>query len=259
VFVKVGWGTIGAIAALVVAQFLTFLYAAVLAKKRGFTESLHGNLFNFPDIRSLLPELKYAALVLAGSLAITGMYSLDIIAVKHYFDAHTAGLYAGISTVARIIFFLTASISQVLLPSILLTAPAHKNRQILKKSLILLICTGGSALLFFAIFPEFVIRILMGSSFVPFAYLLPRLSLLLFAVSILNLFIMYNLALRRYGTALVVSVGIIITIASIMLNHSSPSGIINDIFLGTVTILALLGLQAILQKQMKAKNTPTAE
>ncbi len=109
VFVLAGWGTTGAIAALVVTQLIAFLCAAHYARRLGFTESLRSGMFRLPDFKLVLPELKYAALVLVGSLAITALYSIDSVAVKHYFDAATAGQYAGISTVGRIIFFLTAT------------------------------------------------------------------------------------------------------------------------------------------------------
>jgi O-antigen/teichoic acid export membrane protein len=111
VLVLMHFGTTGAIAGIVFAQLLAFGYAALKAKKHGFSESLRGQLIRLPDMRLIMPELRYALLVLAGSLIVTGLYSVDIVVVKHYFDAHTAGLYAGIAAVARIIFFLTASIA----------------------------------------------------------------------------------------------------------------------------------------------------
>jgi len=183
-------------------------------------------------------------LVLTGSLAITGMYSVDTVAVKHYFDAHTAGLYAGISTVARIIFFLTASIAAVLMPSIKLAHPAKQNRQTLLKSFALLACIGGAALLVFTLLPNVIIRILMGGKYLPYASLLPRLSLMIFIISILNLFIVYYMALRRYIVIPIVLLGVALTFGLLQMNHQTLQAVINNLLYGSLGMLALLGIQA---------------
>lgn len=234
-----GFSTTGVMAALVIAQGLTFIFAATLARRLGFTESLRGQLFRLPDLKLILPELKYALLVLVGSLTITAMYSLDIIVVKHYFDAHTAGLYAGISTVARIIFFLTASVAQVLMPAIKLQQSARENRQILMKSILILASIGGAALLSFTILPHLIVRILMGGTYVVYADLLPRLSLVIFVISLVNLFIMYYLALRRYMVAVVVIAGLLLTLGLINLHHATLIAVINALLYGSLAMLAV--------------------
>ncbi len=58
----------------------------------------------------------------------------DVLIIKHYFDAETTGLYSGIATIARIIFFVTASISGVLLPHIKLTNRVEENLKTLRKA-----------------------------------------------------------------------------------------------------------------------------
>jgi O-antigen/teichoic acid export membrane protein len=252
VFVLAGWGTSGAIFGLVLANFFAFGFAAFAARRHGFTESFGKHLVRLPDLRLILPELKYALLVLTGSLAITGMYSIDTIAVKHYFDAHTAGLYAGISTVARIIFFLTASIAGVLLPSIRMHHSVRENQQTLQKSFLLLIGIGGAAFIVFAIFPKFVIRVLMGSTYLTYADLLPRLSLAIFTISILNLFILYHMALRRYAIMLIVIIGIVVTLGLLATNHHTLQAVIDGLLFGS---FAMLGMLAIWLGVMKLKHT----
>jgi len=242
VFVAMGWGSGGAIFGLVLAQLAGFWLAASLAKHQGFTESLRQNFVRLPDFSLLLPELKYAGLVLVGSLVITALYSVDTIVVKHYFDARTAGLYAGISTVARIIFFLTTSVAQVLLPSIKLRGLPRENHAVLRKSLLLLIGLGGGALLVFAITPHFVIGVLMGDSYQRYASLLPQLSLVIFLVSLLNLFTMYHLALRRFMVAPIMLVGAGVTGLLILLQHQTPADIVHSLLYGTLSLAACMGV-----------------
>lgn len=239
-FVVLHGKTTGVLLGLVVAQLLTFICAATLARRRGFDGSQTRTLFKLPDVRMIAPELRYALLVLASSLIITGMYSIDTVVMKHWFDAGTAGLYAGIATIARIIFFFTASVAQVLLPSVRMNRPAEHNRAILMKSFVLLMGIGGSVLLVFCLLPRTVVEVLMGSRFLPYANLLPRLSLVIFLVSILNLFLLYHLALRRYAIAVIAGLGACVTAGCLMLNHQLPQAIVDDLLYGCLATGGLL-------------------
>jgi O-antigen/teichoic acid export membrane protein len=240
--VVMGFGTTGAILGLVLGQAIAFGFAIVQARRNGFSESLRSTLIRMPDLKLIKPELKYALLVLVCSLSITGMYSLDSIVVKHYFNAQTAGLYAGISTVARIIFFLTASVAQVLLPSIHLRGTARDNQRVLIKSLLLLVAVGGATLIVFAALPKLIIRILMGSKYLVYADLLPRLGLVLFIISVINLFIMYHMALRHYAIMFIGVFGICITAIFLRLQHQTLQAVIDSLLYGSLTMMACLAL-----------------
>ncbi|HSX06762.1 MAG TPA: oligosaccharide flippase family protein [Candidatus Saccharimonadia bacterium] len=237
--------TTGVMVALVVAQFLTFIYSSWLARRRGFSGRWHETLLKLPDMRVITPELGYATVVLVSSLTITGLYSIDTIVVKHWFDAHTAGLYAGIATVARIIFFVTASIAQVLLPSVRMNQSAKSNQQVLTKSLILLVSIGGGVLLLFMLLPKLVMETLMGQRFLPYASLLPRLSIVIFLISVINLFMLYHLALRRYAVVLIAVCGAVVTTALFAMHHHSLAAIINDLLCSCTLVAVLLGVWSI--------------
>lgn len=254
-FIIIGWGTTGAILGLVGAQLIAFVYAAVRARQNGFEPSFKKDLLHWPDMKLVSPELKYAGLVLAGSLTTTAFYSIDIVVVKHAFDAHTAGLYAGISTIARIIFFLTGSVSQVLMPAIKLKNPRKENQQILKKSLMLLVGVGGAALIVFAIAPKLVIKILMGSEYLPYANLLPLLSLVILVVSILNLYISYYMALRQYAIALIAIIGLAVTCGLVGIRHDSLRAVVDSMLYGTCfTGVLLAGWFGMRQRKYNANN-----
>lgn len=242
IFVLAGLGTTGAILGLVVGQLAALSLAALQSQRHGFSESWRASLFRLPDVRLIRPELKYALLVLVGSLGITGLYSTDIIVVKHYFDANTAGLYAGVSTVARILYFMTASIAQVLLPSIKLSHTPRENRLVLLKSFVLLAGVGGAALLAFTLLPRPIIRILMGSKYLPLAYLLPRLSLMLFIISLLNLFVLYFMALRRYAIALIVMINITVTYGFLRFNHQNSQAVVDSLLYGSLSMMLSIGV-----------------
>lgn len=239
--VWIGWSTIGAIFGVVLAQVIAFGYAFYAAKRLGFFTP-RGSSKRLPDFGLVRPELKYGLLVLCGSLTITVLSSVDIFIVKHYFDAQTAGQYAGVSTVARMIFFLTASVAQVLLPSVKISESRAKNRQFLIKSLVLVVGLGGVAVAVFSVFEEFIIRLMMGSEYAQFAHLLGTLSLAMFIISILNLVISYYVALRDYQVAGIVLGGAVMAGYFLFSNHETLTSVVNSLLYGSVSMLGLFAL-----------------
>lgn len=256
--VAMGLGTTGAILGIVLAQLVAFGYAALYARRHGFRESLLKQFIRLPDLRLIVPELKYAALVLTCSLAITGLYSVDIVVVKHYFDPHTAGLYAGISAVARIVFFLTVSITQVLMPAVRINQDAKHNSAVFYKSLVLLTFVGGSVLVIFWFAPNLVISRLMGNGYSAYANLLPRLSLFVFIISILNLLVTYHMALRRYGIALVSIVGVVASMAFLMTNHSTLAAVVNSLLYGSLTMFGALCIWTVTTLRQEKRLWPNS-
>jgi O-antigen/teichoic acid export membrane protein len=249
--VTVGLGTAGAIGGLILAQAVACGYVAWWALRLGLKRGSNVKRRALPDFRVLLPELRYGALVLVGSLVITLQYSLDIIVVKHYFDAHTAGLYAGVASVARIIFFLTASIALVLMPSVRLHHTPEHNRKLLVKSLLLFAGLSVPTLLLFVGFPKLVVGMLMGSSYESMAGLLPKLGVAICVVAALNLFVSYYLALRRYGIAVVVLAGGLTTYGLMLWHHGSPSAVVTSLLTGSLAMVGLLALWVSATKLLK--------
>lgn len=238
-FVLVGLGTAGAIWGVTAAQFIALIYIAYWARRMGLTRAAETKWTSRPNMTLLLPELKYAGLVLITSLVVTLQFSIDILVVKHYFDARTAGLYAGIATVARIIFFLTGSISQVLMPMVKIKNTAAENRALFKKSFGLLMLTGVPALLVFMLAPGVVMRILMGSQYDQYASLLPILSVAIFVVAFVNLVVSYYMALRHYAIALVVIAGAAITYILMFTHHATLREVIESLLLGSLSMIVL--------------------
>ena len=237
--VALGLGTVGAIWGVTAAQCAALIYIAYWARRMGLTRSDGAKWTSKPNMTLLVPELKYAGLVLVTSLIITLQFSIDILVVKHYFDARTAGLYAGIATVARIIFFLTGSISQVLMPMVKMKNTAAENRALFKKSFGLLLLTGVPALLVFVLLPGAIVHILMGGQYAEFASLLPLLSVAIFIVAFVNLVVSYYMALRHYAIALVVIAGAAITYILMYFHHATLRDVIVSLLLGSLSMLVV--------------------
>lgn len=241
--VALGFGTVGAIWGIVIAQFGASGLALWWAARHGLRRPA-GNYFVLPKFKLLKPELGYGLLVLVGSLLIVMQYSLDILIVKHYFDPHTAGLYAGIATVARIIFFLTASIAMVLMPMVRLDNAPEDNRKLLVKSMLLLLVVALPVLLLFIAMPERVVQLLMGQTYIGLAGLLPALSAAMFIISALNIIVSYHLALRRYGLAVAMVIGSLATYWLMFTHHQTLADVVNNLLIGSTVMLSVVVLWA---------------
>ncbi len=241
-FVVAGLQAAGAIGGILAAQIAAFVYAAYYAKKLGFQRPNSVRYLSKPSFALVAPELKYALFVLAGTMAVTLLCSIDVFVAKHFFDPHTAGEYAGVSTVARTIFFLTSPIALVLLPAVRLRRPAAENRSLLLKSLGLTLAVGAPAVLVCMLADRLVTGVLMGRDYLPFAYLLPVLSIAMLLISVANVIISYYIALRKYQISSIILLSIGGTIGLMWIRHRSLSDIAMNLVysgLGTLVLLAI--------------------
>lgn len=248
--VWIGLASFGAIFAIVIATalMLWYLYAKT---KNSFHLALNEKItFN----SALFKELRYGLLILCVSGATIFFYTADMIIVKHYFSPIDAGLYGGVSTVARIIIFATSSITAVLLPVIKLKNSPRENSKVFTKALMLVIAIGVILLLLFSFFPKEIIHLLVGSRYTECASLLPRLSLVLFLVSIINLFSIYFLSLRKYILIAIAAFGILITTALVMLSHAALLDVINSFLFGCMITLSLLVIYFIVNFKLESKK-----
>jgi O-antigen/teichoic acid export membrane protein len=235
--VVAGLGTIGAIGGILLAQIIACSVVVWWALGLGLKPP-DGKRFGLPDMKLLAPELRYAGLVLAVSLAVTLQYSIDIIIVKHYFDAHTAGLYAGIAAVARILFFLTTSFTQVLISKVRMQDENGESRRTLYKSLGLIGLVSLPVLGIMVFFPNHIVGLLMGESYQTFAELLPKLGLSVFLVSLLNVLAAYYLIRRVFRIVIPIVGGAILTYLFILLHHGSLEAVVDSLLLGSAITLA---------------------
>jgi len=234
--VYLGWRSLGAISGLLIAQLLALLYVYIKTKK-----NLDLDFFIKNKIAAVVKaEYKYALLIFLSTAAITFLYTADVLMVKHWFSPEEAGLYSGIATIARIIFFATGSVSGVLLSAVKSKNAPGENRKILKKGLILISLIAGGGLLLFVLFSNFIINILIGSRYAVLAPLLGELSLLLTLVSLINLLFYYFLALRRtiIITASLAGPSIIFLLS--FFRHESLIQIIHNYLIGSAVVLVVL-------------------
>jgi O-antigen/teichoic acid export membrane protein len=240
--VFLGFGPSGALVGVVLGQLAALAYSAHRAGKVGLTRPKGLSIWSRPKLDKIWPEIKYSLFVLVGSLAITLQLTVDALAVKHLFDSHTAGLYAGIVTVARTIFFFTAPIVMALLPAVKLDAAPSENYARLRKSLVLFMAVSLPLLGAMVVFPNQVTTLLMGHQYAEVAGLLPLLAITTFVTSLLNVVVSYFLALKRYISGMLVIIGFAVTFGLIFFRHGSLQAVVECLFVGSIVSICLIAI-----------------
>lgn len=189
-FIYFGWVTFGAIGALTIGVMISFMIARL---------SLSSYLSNTVKKRpAMLPLLKFTPFVFIQGLALTSMYSVDIILVKHFFAPELAGIYASLSVLGRIAFFCSSPITQVVFPMVAKRhAQGLPHKNILYLSLLLTIIMSSIVTLIFIFFPKIVINTLFGPSYIEGAGILWWFGVFMSLLAVAVLCIQYYLSIGK--------------------------------------------------------------
>jgi O-antigen/teichoic acid export membrane protein len=153
VLIAMGFGVLGAVAALSGSVIVAYLLPDAARELRGTPGRA---------IASPLGETVQAIVFFVGQVIIS---NIDILMVKHFFPPDLAGLYAAIALVGRLLYFGAWSVVSVMFP---VSAGVSEERPApALLALPLLMVTGMSVafVLFLAAFPQLVFRSLFGAHF----------------------------------------------------------------------------------------------
>jgi len=102
--------------------------------------------------------ISYGAPAALSLVGVTFFISTDLIMVKHFFNPQSAGLYAGLALVGKVIYFFSAPIGMVMFP---LIVQKHSNNEdyknIFKLSILLVLLPSVCLTIFYLLFPDFTI------------------------------------------------------------------------------------------------------
>lgn len=171
------------------------------------------------EAKTLKREVKYGLFILVLLFLIAILSTSDAIVVRRFFSPHDAGLFSGISSIGRIVYFITASVAGVLIATVQVKDSLSENRAVLRKSIYMILLIGGSVMTVFILFPELCVDILIGSKYASELSLLPWIGVSMLFASLNNLLFSYQIALRKFVTIIPAVLGIVLLIALIMLLH----------------------------------------
>lgn len=235
-----------AILGYIIAQILTLVYLNIRSKdvfpsiEKGFTLP-----FKALDSRRVKKELKFGALVIILLAALAVLYSFDVVLARFFLSPEQAGEYSGVSSVARIIYFATASVAGVLIASVAVKDSYKRSRRVLLGSAGIVVLIGVSVLILFVAFPVHSISLLLGSTYVHVANLLPLTGLFMFIASLNNLLITFQIARRKYSATVPAIIGVIVLAVCLFINHNSVHDLITGYLVANVVVFAILTLQIV--------------
>lgn len=240
--VFLGYGVNGAIIGFAL-SFLLPLIVLVYFIKKTFNEE--EEKFNTSDI------YKYSFPVLIMLIALTGLYTWDIILIKRFFNPVEAGQYAALSLFGKIIFFATLSISMVMFPKILELNSQKKNSlPLLLKSIIITSLLGFSASIVYLLIPEFIINLLFGKEYLVISPLLWVFGVIMTIFSICYIISYYNIAFYKIRSLYLLIFFNILEIFLLILFHDS----INQVLTILIIVMVLLFLSLIIYTLKNVKN-----
>jgi len=227
--VYLGFRVGGAMVAFVLAAVLGFLvtnhYLEIKSKKES-NSSLN-----------LKPMLLFTIPVMVQSLAVTSLYSSDLILVKHFFSSHDAGLYASLSTLGKIIFFAAGPIGSVMFPIVSKRhAKGLKVKRIFLYSCFATAVVSLSILIVYLLFPKLAVNLLYGSAYLESANLLIWFGIFMTLFTFSSLLINFHLSLNRVKVVILPLLASIAQIAVIWFYHKS----LFDVILVSIIVTALL-------------------
>lgn len=158
IFLLFGWATFGALFGLLIGVVLSLFFT-----KKYISHFLTSKTSLTPDIR---PLFKYSLAVFIQGLALTSMYTTDLLLVKHFFSPEEAGIYAAFAILGRIVFYGTSPVTNVMFP---IVAKRHLNGEkymhiLAFSAFAVIIFTLALGLIYYLI-PSLPILVLYGSGY----------------------------------------------------------------------------------------------
>ncbi|MBP7967688.1 hypothetical protein KAZ66_05480 [Candidatus Woesebacteria bacterium] len=173
------------------------------------------------------PTSLFVALLLIG-LSNTVFLTVDILMVKHYFDDRTAGMYALLGLVGKVVFFFSSILSGVLFTYA--SQGKHTDSSFFHRILLGTAALSTIAFISFGLLGSFTTSILIGAkaeAIVPYLYTYTA-AISLFAVT--NTFITYYIARGVKKIAFIALFLAIALIGAISMYHEDISHIVQSVF-----------------------------
>ncbi len=205
--------------------------------------------------------INYAFPAFITVLFMSSFTSVDVILVKHFFDSHTAGFYAGLSLIGRVIFYFTAPIPVVMFPLLIRRHNLGKNfNNLFYLALLLVLLPSIAITLFYFLFPHFVINLFLGGrGYLSVAQYIGLFGINLTLFSLINVCVNFFLSLNKTKIAPLVAIAALSQVFLIYIFHSSfyqVIGVSISIFLVLLVILIIYYLKIFVDTKKIINSLP---
>ena len=204
--------------------------------------------FDFKSIKSkgLVPEIHKKQI--NHFFIITAFYELtqiiinnsDILLVKHYFESYEAGLYASLALIGRIVYFIAWMFVMLLLPTVVqLKKEGKETAPILFKYIGYIATISITIVLGCFLFPETIITLLFGKSYIAMAPLLWKYGMATSMFAISNIFAYYYLSLDKYVPVIISGVFGVLQMGLVVFYHNSLEQVVHMQIIAMILLLII--------------------
>lgn len=191
---------------------------------------------------------KYSIAVFAILGLLIVMNTVDVFIARYFFSRIDSGLYSGISTISKTIFFVAIAVARVMFPKVAEIDELGKgedkeeSKNLLKSSLII---NGTMFLALMAgaiLFPELIVTVVLGEKYLTIAPLLKYAILSVAFLSFSTIVAFYNLSMNwnKKLTARVIAAFVFLQIALTIMFHDSLKQFILMTVIANVWLFILL-------------------
>jgi O-antigen/teichoic acid export membrane protein len=232
ILIQVGFGVSGIIAAMIFAELLVWVMTFFPLK-----------LFWLPASNQRFEKIKlftFSLPVVVASLSLLSFFSSDIILVKHFFSPHDAGIYSSLSVIGRVVLFASLAIGAVMFPMIAQKFTARKAYLgLFYSSLAITLILSGLVVLFYNLFPKFVVGLFFGRSYFEVLPYLSLFSIFMLILALVSIMVSFFLAIESKAVFFV-PLAALLQIILIFLFHTSLFQIILSSILATILLFGFL-------------------
>ncbi|MDO5981067.1 oligosaccharide flippase family protein [Flavivirga spongiicola] len=167
----------------------------------------------------------------------------DILLVKHYFESYEAGLYASLALIGRIVYFIAWMFVMLLLPTVVqLKKEGKETASTLFKYVGYIVVISMTIVLACLSFPETIIKLLFGESYIAMAPLLWKYAIATSMFAISNIFAYYYLSLDKYVPVIISGVFGMLQMVLVVFYHDSLEQVV---YMQIVAMILLLIIQLV--------------
>jgi O-antigen/teichoic acid export membrane protein len=240
----------GAIVGFSIGPLCALLYLALRLRRRYATAQPHRVRYDWRRI------LNAGAGAAAATIATTLMGSADVVLVKHFFDAHAAGLYAAASLGGKILLYMVGFVPTVLLPQ---AADRHargaQTREVLAGSLTMFALVALCGLFVFRFFGTDVLHALVGRAFDAAAPLLVTYGLAMVMLALTNALTFYGIATHRLAFTVPLFICTLGTLGAIAVFHATLATVVEIMVVGNFAAALVVVLALIAQRRSNGRRS----
>jgi O-antigen/teichoic acid export membrane protein len=243
---KLGGGIVG----FMMGPLCALIYLLARLKQRYATFARRGVRYDWRRI------MNAGAGAAAATISLTLMGSADVVLVKHFFDAHSAGLYAAASLGGKTLLYLVGFVPTVLLPQ---AADRHargaETREVLAGSLLMFAALALFGLFVFRYFGTEVLHALVGRAFDAATPLLVTYGLAMVLLALTNALTSYGIATHRLAFTVPLLIATLGTLAAIVVVHTTLATVVEILVVGNAVAAVAVVLSLALQRHTAGRRS----